>query len=158
MFESLHFAHANPLTATPTGIIEIKLVTYQQDKIIKICFCSVFWICSSSWLIFNKILKKLYLFSMPIDFLSTLTSSIRREDDLYLHNQDTRMNFRQSSTIKPFCFNVFLLCVHSEIVEVISLDSTHVILLRLFRDFRLCCLLRCAIECLEVDHENDYIQ
>lgn len=92
-----------PLTATPTCILEINLVTQQRDRITEIGFCNVFWICPSSWLIFSTILKKLYLFSIPVDFLSCLTSSIRREDNLYLHNRDMGMRLVHSIFFFKFC-------------------------------------------------------
>lgn len=64
----------------------------------------------------------IFVFNTGRFFFSCLTSSIRREDELYLRNRDMGMRlehsifFFLSSATKTFCFNVFSRCVLLEMV------------------------------------------
>lgn len=66
--------------------------------------------------------------------------------------------FLKSSAIRSFCPGVYSLSLHSKMVNVIYLDSTHVTLLAMFRDFRLCYSLRSAMEFLKEGHDNGSMQ
>lgn len=65
--------------------------------------------------------------------------------------------FFKSFVIRSFCFGVYLFFVYFKMVNVIYLDFIYVILLVMFRDFRLCYLLRSVMEFFKEGYDNRFM-